>query len=476
MLRVLRVLRGFINKDKKQMIEFQQEPVIKVGILSNVESVRFELIGKFMTSTGDVLESGEYTANRTDGIVSARGIARLNATSMLLTPVDFDSCKFIIHEVVIGINFHWERKETQTFQGSLLILRENDSFTVINELPVESYLISVISSEMSASCPPELLRAHAIVSRSWLLAQLVNAKKVAASPGDAQLTTQLIQKQYADGVEEIIKWYDHQNHANFDVCADDHCQRYQGISKAFSPEAYSAIQETRATVLVFNNEICDARYSKSCGGMSEVYRAAWEDKEVEYLSAVYDWQGEKENFAMPLTDETNAEAWINSSPRAYCNTESKDLLARILPGFDQETLDFYRWRLAYSQEEIQELLLNRVGLEVGAIISLEAAERGESGRIIKLKITGTKRTVVIGKELEIRRALSSSHLYSSAFVVSAVQGADAEYPEAFEFNGAGWGHGVGLCQIGAAVMADSGVNHEEILAHYFTGANLRSIY
>jgi stage II sporulation protein D len=458
------------------MMEFQQEPEIKVGILNKVESFRFELIGEFTTSVGDVLESEEYTANLTDGIVSARGEARLNATSMLLTPVDFDSCKFIIHDVVIGINFHWERKETQTFQGSLLILRENDSFTVINELPVESYLVSVISSEMSASSPPELLRAHAIVSRSWLLAQLVNAKKLAATQSDVQLTTQLTQKQYADGVEEIIKWYDRENHANFDVCADDHCQRYQGISKAFSPEAFAAGQETHAKVLVFDNEICDARYSKSCGGMSEVYAAAWEDRTVPYLSAVYDWQGEKENFAMPLTDERNADAWIKASPKAFCNSESRELLARILPGFDQETLDFYRWRVTYSQDEMQELLRTRVGLEVGAIISLEAVERGESGRIIKLKITGTKRTVVIGKELEIRRALSSSHLYSSAFVVRAEQGADAEYPEAFELTGAGWGHGVGLCQIGAAVMADSGFTHQQILSHYFTGAELLDLY
>jgi stage II sporulation protein D len=454
------------------MIEFQQEPLIKVGILSNVESVRFELIGDFTSSVGDWLEPGEYIINLTNGTVSSAGVTRLNAKSMILTPVDFDSCKFKIYDVVIGINFHWERKETQTFQGSLRIVREDDSLTIINELPVESYLVSVISSEMSASCPPDLLRAHAIVSRSWLLAQLVSAKKIA----DLQVTMQLTQHQYADGVEEIIKWYDRENHANFDVCADDHCQRYQGISKAFSPEAFAAIQDTHAKVLIFDEEICDARYSKSCGGKSEVYRAAWEDKEVPYLSAVYDWQGEKENFAMPLTDETNAEIWINTSPKAYCNTDSKELLSRILPDFDQETLDFYRWRARYSQEELQELLKARAGLDVGKVVALEAVERGESGRIIKLKITGTGKTVILGKELEIRRALSSSHLYSSAFLVNAVHGENAECPEAFELIGAGWGHGVGLCQIGAAVMADSGFGHQQILAHYFTGAELRAIY
>lgn len=454
------------------MIEFQQEPLINVGILSNDQSVRFELIGDYTSSVGDWLESGEYTIDLEDGTVSSAGVTRLNAKSMKLTPVDFDTCKFKIYDVVIGINFHWERKETQTFQGSLRIVREDNSLTLINELPVESYLVSVISSEMSASCPPELLRAHAIVSRSWLLAQLVSAKKIAAQ----QVTMELTQHQYADGVEEITKWYDRENHANFDVCADDHCQRYQGISKAFSPEAFAAISDTRAKVLVYDEEICDARYSKSCGGISEVYAAAWEDKEVPYLSAVYDWQGEKETFLLPLTDETNAQTWINASPKAYCNTESKELLARILPDFDQETLDFYRWKVSYSQDEIQELLKARAGLEVGKVVALEAVERGESGRIIKLKITGTEKTIILGKELEIRRALSASHLYSSAFLVNIVQSEGAEVPEAFELTGAGWGHGVGLCQIGAAVMADSGFEHEQILTHYFTGAELRTIY
>jgi stage II sporulation protein D len=458
------------------MMDFPQEPDIKVGILHNVESFRFELIGEFTSSSGEVLESGEYTGNLTDGIVGASGVGRLNAASMRLTPVHFDTCRFVIHDVVIGINFHWERRETQTFQGSLIILRENDSFIVINELPVESYLISVISSEMSASCPPELLRAHAVVSRSWLLAQLVSARRLAASNQAAPVTMQLTQNHYADGIEEIIKWYDRENHPHFDVCADDHCQRYQGISKAFSPEAFAAIQETRGAVLVSAEEICDARYSKSCGGMSEVYRAAWEDKEVPYLSAVYDWQEGMEDFAMPLTDEANAVAWIAAKPLAYCNTDSQELLSRILPGFDQETLDFYRWRVRYSQEEIQELLLSRAGIDVGRVLSLEAVERGESARIIRLRIRGTNQTVILGKELEIRRALSASHLYSSAFLVKVERSEGAEYPETFELAGAGWGHGVGLCQIGAAVMADRGFRHQEILAHYFKGAELRSLY
>lgn len=440
--------------------------------MSNAPSVRFELVGKFIAANGEVLDAGEYTMSLTSGIVGAQGETNWGGDFVTLAPVDFDACRFTVHDVIIGVNFHWERKETQTFQGSLTLLRENDTLTVINELPLESYLVSVISSEMSAACPTELLRAHAVVSRSWLLAQLINAEQVAASPA-----TEPEPVNTSDQTpDEIIRWYDRENHANFDVCADDHCQRYQGISKAFSPEAFAAIQDTRGKVLVFDDEVCDARYSKSCGGITEVYRAAWEEKDVAYLTARYDWQGERADFVLPLTDEANAEAWITASPKAYCNTDSKALLARILPGFDQETMDFYRWRVRYSQAELCELLQSRTGIDFGAILALEAVERGESGRIIRLKITGAKRVVTIGKELEIRRALSKSHLYSSAFIMRTDAGEGTECPSAFELIGAGWGHGVGLCQIGAAVMADSGFTHEQILSHYFKGAELQTLY
>jgi stage II sporulation protein D len=459
------------NIERIEMIEIREAPSIKVGLMSGAESVRFELSGQFKTERGVIVEAGAYTASLTAEGMRVTGASDLTGTTIQLWPVELGSCQFKIHDVVIGINFHWERKEIQTFQGSLQLVKENNSFTVINELPLEAYLISVISSEMNANCPPELLRAHAIVSRSWLLAQLVNAWRIAEQE-TAQVNLQT--NHAADGVEEMIKWYDRENHTSFDVCADDHCQRYQGISKVFSDEAVRAAQDTRGKVLVFDEEICDARYSKSCGGMSEVYRAAWEDKEVPYLTAVYDWLEDKENFPMPLTDEANAETWITGEPRAYCNTKSKALLAKILPGFDQETLDFYRWRVRYSQAQLKELLRNRTGIDFGEVLMIEAIERGPSSRIIKLKITGTQRTVIIGKELEIRRALSPSHLYSSAFVVRVVK--TGKLPEAFELIGAGWGHGVGLCQIGAAVMADSGLGHQEILSHYFKNSELRSLY
>jgi SpoIID/LytB domain protein len=443
------------------VIGIEQEPVIKVGLMTRARAARITLSGQFITDNGEPLGEGDYEASPDEGGVRLEGATRHGSSSMLLRPAGFEQCSFTVHDVTIGIDFHWQRKEAQQFKGELRVAATPAGLTLINELPLESYLVSVISSEMSAACPPELLRAHAVVSRSWLLAQISKAAAV-RSQGDGEAVR--------DSPDQVIRWYDRESHTGFDVCADDHCQRYQGISKAHSREAFAAVRDTRGVVLVYDDEICDARYSKSCGGVTEVYRAAWEDKAVPYLKSIYDGPGELSGHRVPLTDEANAEAWITSSPRAYCNNISAELLARILPGFDQETRDFYRWQISYSQDELREMLQDKLGADVGRILALEPLERGESGRIIRLRIKGEARSIVIGKELEIRRALSRSHLYSSAFVVTA------DNAEQFRLKGAGWGHGVGLCQIGAAVMADQGHAHGEILAHYFRGASLRALY
>ena len=445
-------------------MELKSEPLIKVGLMTGAKTARFSLSGGFTMNDGGRVQDGDYTATLDDGAVRLEGPARSHAGMLALSPINFDNSRFIVHDITIGIDFHWQRKEAQHFQGALLIVPGPDGLNIINELPLEAYLVSVISSEMSANCPPEALRAHAVISRSWLLAQLNKPVEQAD-----QITIQ------SDRVE-IIKWYDRENHDGFDVCADDHCQRYQGISKAFSDAAFDAIRDTRGHVLVFGDEICDARYSKSCGGMTEVYSAAWEDKEVPYLAAIYDGETDLRGFDLPLTVEANAERWIASKPAAYCNTDSAELLARILPGFDQETIDFYRWEVVYSEAELRELLRSRAGLDLGRITGLEPVMRGESGRIVKLKITGERGAVTIGKELEIRRALSRSHLYSSAFVVEVEKDEATGLAAQFRLRGAGWGHGVGLCQIGAAVMADLGRDHAEILAHYFRGATLKGVY
>ncbi|HSE98905.1 MAG TPA: SpoIID/LytB domain-containing protein [Blastocatellia bacterium] len=442
------------------------EPSIKVGILTRVRDARFSLKGSFSTEARGLVPEGDYSCRLENGTIWVSGLERERDRAITFTPAEFDSCRVVIEDVTIGIDFHWQRKETQQFQGALTLFATDDGLTLINKLPLESYLVSVISSEMSASCPPDLQRAHAVVSRSWLLAQLHRRGEEKRPAGQS----------ISESPAEQIRWYDRENHTDFDVCADDHCQRYQGISKAFSRSAFEAVRDTRGKALVFGDEVCDARYSKSCGGMTEIYSAAWEDKEVPYLVSIYDGAGKTPGYDMPLSVESNAERWIASSPPAYCDTTNRELLARVLPGFDQETTDFYRWQVSYTKDELREILEARLGHDFGRIISLDPLERGQSGRIVRLRIVGEKKSLVIGKELEIRRALSRSHLYSSAFVVRADCERGEGAPLTFHLLGAGWGHGVGLCQIGAAVMAERGRSHEEILAHYFRAADLRRLY
>jgi stage II sporulation protein D len=441
-------------------------PTISIGLMT-APSVRLALEGAFVTADGQPVKAGIYTASTENGAVRLEGETAVISPAITLMPVDFDACRFIVHNVRIGVDFHWEREETEQFQGVLKLIARGERVTMINELPIESYLVSVISSEMSPSCPPEFLRAHAIVSRSWLLAQLRRAAGAAPSAPPAQQC----------GDEELIRWYGRESHQDFDVCADDHCQRYQGASKALSESAFEAVRDTRGQALMYADGVCDARYSKCCGGMTESYSAAWEDRDVPYLKPVFDGPGNiAPGYRLPLSIDANAEDWVTESPLAYCGMPTPELLADILPGLDQETRDFYRWRVDYSQDELSSILLSKLGVDFGRVRALVPIERGESGRIVKLRIAGEQRTLTIGKELEIRRALSRSHLYSSAFVVHVAGAEPSEYPAQFSLIGAGWGHGVGMCQIGAAVMADREYRHQEILAHYFSGTTVSALY
>ncbi|MEK6300980.1 MAG: SpoIID/LytB domain-containing protein [Acidobacteriota bacterium] len=454
-------------------MSLNQEPLLRVGLISGASAARtlkLTLAGRYRASNGEVLERGDYIASVDGASIRLEGGSAINAAQWTLEPIDFEASRATVHGITIGVGFHWERNEPQDFQGSLVLIPQSDRLLVVNELPLEAYLVSVISSEMSASAPGELLRAHAIVSRSWLLAQTTNRSQTSNALQDESAA------EVRSSQTEMIRWWDRENHADFDVCADDHCQRYQGISKAYSKSAFEAVRDTRGKVLMWGDEICDARYSKSCGGMTDEFRAAWEDRDVPYLRASYDGEGEMAGGPLPLTVESNAGEWIRSKPAAFCNTDSVELLARILPGFDQETRDFYRWEVEYSNDELSKIILDRAGLDLGRLVSLEAIERGKSSRIVRLKIAGEKETVVIGKELQIRRVLSRSHLYSSAFVVEQVSDSSSNYPKRFRLIGAGWGHGVGLCQIGAAVMAECGYSYERILSHYFRGTDERTLY
>jgi stage II sporulation protein D len=402
---------------------------VSVGLTEGQSVVEVDLTGTFTDASGKSYTSGRHRFT----------------SEVTLTPLDLASCAFALDDVTIGIGFHWERKERQAFRGAFRLIKGPAGLTVINDVPLEEYVTSVISSEMSASCPLELLKAHAVISRSWLWFPKVSPSHL-AKPLGQQLDS-----------HEILRWYGREAHPDFDVCADDHCQRYQGITKAFSPSAAEAVRETAGEFLRYNGAICDARFSKCCGGITERYATAWEDEDIPYLDSIYDGAAQSCSYS--------PETWIRSSPPAYCNTEDSELLSRVLPGFDQETRDFYRWQVAYTPEELGDLISARLGSDLGAISDVQALARGPSGRIYRLKIIGERDHLIVGKELEIRRALSHTHLYSSAFVV------DKE-SDRFVLKGAGWGHGVGLCQIGAAVMANDGKTYTEILRHYYRGTTV----
>jgi SpoIID/LytB domain protein len=445
-----------------------REPIVSVGLVSGAEQADFELKGEFVSQDGVRIRAGGYRARPVGGqveIVSAGGSPHFLSSEIHLTPAS-RNISFIVHDVVIGINFHWQRKRDQEFQGALCFkLDPEKQLIVINEIAIEDYLISVISSEMSATSHQELLKAHSIISRSWLLAQM---KSIKSGRGQVSAPAEPI-----GDSKQLIRWYDQESHSAFDVCADDHCQRYQGVTRATSVAVFEAVRATRGQVLSYRGELCDARFSKSCGGMTESFDAAWADVKIPYLAVSYDGESFPENFNLPLTDETNAGMWIRYSPPAYCNTEDRNLLRKVLPDFDQETVNFYRWRVVISQGELQELLHKKLGIDFGTVLELEPVKRGGSGRIIKLRIRGERETIIIGKELEIRRALSLSHLYSSAFIIETDR---SIAPSHFTLIGAGWGHGVGLCQIGAALMAERGYNCEQVLAHYYRGSHLQTNY
>ncbi len=442
------------------------QPEIEVGIIAHDE-LRILLNSDFSAENGVRYFAGEYRAIVADNLINIFLPAgdKLEVPDLVLSP-DGNNNFFELSDVTIGVGFHWEQKEIQRFGGKLKLITEDGKVRAINMIHLEEYLKSVISSEMSATCSPALLKAHAVISRSWLIAQVEKNKTLKAGEAHYQASW--------ESEDEIIHWYDREDHLNFDVCADDHCQRYHGLSKIHSGEALKAVEETIGEVLVFDGKICDARFSKCCGGVSENFENVWEPVRHPYLTKVVD-SDKGDTTCIDLRSEKEAELWIRNNPYAFCNTKDQSILKQILPGFDQSTSDFFRWKLEYSQSELSAIIRKRSGIDFGDIIKLEPVQRGHSGRLIRLKITGTKKTLIVGKELEIRKWLSESHLYSSAFVVDHLDINDG-IPGKFLFTGAGWGHGVGLCQIGAAVMGETGYSYLEILHHYFQRAELKKLY
>jgi stage II sporulation protein D len=433
----------------------KNQPKITIGIMDHQITVSGLLNGSFRgEESGPV--SGRFSARPEKGMIALTDEAHREICRSPVIRLEAQGKSFFsLFDVTIGERFHWERKEDQTFEGNLILLLRNDgTIAAINEILLEDYLTSVISSEMSGAAPIEFLKAHAIIARSWLLAALDRKKKTKEPLEDI-----------IENEGEVIRWYDREDHDLFDVCADDHCQRYQGITKMVSEQAEKAVRNTYGRVITYRGEICDARYSKACGGITEDFNTAWDDRRVPYLRSVSDAPVTHQ----PIRTEEEASAWILSEPEAYCNIKDERLLEKILPDFDRETKTFFRWRVEYPRQELEEILREKSGFDVGTLKKIVPLRRGPSGRISRLEIIGSKRRIAVGKELEIRRWLSRSHLYSSAFIVTVEA-------ERFIFHGAGWGHGVGLCQIGAAVMASREYSAEQILKHYFQGVEIKKIY
>lgn len=432
--------------------------MVNVGIMTQ-KSILFVLNGPYIeTKTGEELQ-GEQRAIWTNNKILFNGKLY---EDLFFEPTDEQNCSFDLKAVTIGVDFHWQRREDQRFRGALNLAVTDKGIIAINQIDAEEYLTSVISSEMSANASKQLLKAHAVISRSWLLAQIEKNQQLAKAEKPYTSSQQ--------NEEQLIRWYDREDHVLFDVCADDHCQRYQGITRETNPVVKEAIQETRGEVLLYKGTICDTRFSKCCGGVTEQFENCWEPVAHPYLAVLRD-APEKE--FPDLTDEATAQEWIRSAPPAFCHTTDKEILSQVLNNYDQETTDFYRWQVNYTQEELAELIHRKSGIDFGQILDLIPLERGGSGRIVRLKIIGSQRSLIIGKELEIRRTLSESHLYSSAFVVDKEMSAH-DVPTRFILTGAGWGHGVGLCQIGAAVMGAKGYPYDAILTHYFPGASIEA--
>lgn len=447
------------------MNTLNKQPVVKVGILSE-DKIEFGLYGDYSVyGFTDVFNGIIYAAIEGDKIICSFGKKTIEVSDEIQFDPSNDKVDyFLFNDIKVGVKFHWENKEKERFRGSLLLKKSEGKILVINLINIEDYIRSVVSSELSDKSTLQVLAAHAVVSRSWLLSHIYSK-------------TQKNKKTYneKESRTEHITWAKREEHKFYDVCATDHCQRYHGITKLSTGMALRAVNETRGLVLTYKDKICDTRYSKCCGGISESFENVWEPEKIDYLTSVIDYKFEPENYSLDFANEECSKKWIENSPPAFCKTKDKNILSNILVDYDQKTSDFYRWQVKYSQKTIANIIKENTKIDFGNIVDLVPGERGASSRLITLKIVGTKKTLIVGKELEIRRILSTTHLYSSAIVIEKQDIQDG-IPQKFIIKGAGWGHGVGLCQIGAAVMSAEGYKFDEILSHYFSKATLKKIY
>ncbi len=431
------------------------QPMLEVGIMSGRE-IEFEILSDGAGARKAMLREGkiEYDGALYDELYFGEN----TLSTMFAEPA------FVLYGVTIGKNFHWERAENQKFAGALKIIVEKDRLTAVNVIGVEDYLVSVISSEMKSTASLEFLKAHSVISRSWVMSRLarrcdsavINTPRIDNVPALVTYLDGFVSgRKDGNTSDEYIKWYDQEQHRNYDVCADDHCQRYQGLTRAAGDNVRKAVDQTWGEVLMEGMELCDARFSKCCGGVTERFSSCWDDTDFGYLPALPDTPGHQ------------------TGEKSFCDTVDREVLSQVLNGYDLETEDFYHWTVRYGREELSGLIERRSGMKIGLVEELVPIERGESGRIWKLKVKGSDGEFTVGKELEIRRILSDTHLKSSAFDIEYVN--DTCSGNGFTdivLHGRGWGHGVGLCQIGAAVMSSRGYGYRQILSHYYQGAEI----
>lgn len=435
------------------------EPTIRVGLLERQDRVELSCPTGYVDARGAPIAPGDYVMERHKDAIRCMGPSTIEGESLAFIASANETPLTLASRV--GAQFHWSEDEQLQFDGSLTVSPDGPGLRVINDVALETYLASVVASEMSATCPEPLIRAHAVIARSWQIAQRAAVRDTAPWQENAQ----------------GLRWYDQSAHADFDVCAEDHCQRYHGVGRIRTDTVRAAVTGTRGEVLVHNGEVCDTRYSKSCGGIVEDARVAWSDDEVPYLTVLFDGVHGDNQFTpgVDVSDERAFRAFLTNPPDAFCQCDDPNVLALILPDRDRRTTpDFFRWRERIDTEELSARVRTALDRDLGRVLALEPLGRGRSGRLWMLRIVGELGEAVVGKELEIRRVLSRSHLKSSAFAVDTE--GPAERPDAFVLNGAGWGHGAGLCQIGAAVMAVRGYDYRRILAHYYPHTELRTIY
>ncbi len=429
------------------MIEKGKEPTIRVGLIQDRENTKFSIDksvslvpekGMKIKLTPQGKETWRIFANEglvCENLTTHEKHAYPEAGFIRIEPEDLKNTLTVLHDVTIGIQFHWEREEDDDYPYILEFCKSSaKKIMAINELPVERYLESVISSEMSGDCPSALLHAHTVIARSWLLAQMQNPP-----------------------------------HVNYLVCHDDHCQRYQGMRR-WTKSAGNAVKDTHGEVLTYQGEICDTRYSKSCGGITENFENCWPPQKVSYCQTIVDAPENKISPVPDLTKEENVRTWVTFRPASFCNATPQEL-ERLLVEYDREIKDLFRWEVIYSQDEITKLIESKTQRKLGQLKEIKTGKRGRSGRLLSIDFIGTTGNIHVDDQLEIRRVLSPSHLYSACFVVDTEGGKDS-VPDKFILRGGGWGHGVGLCQIGAAVMSTHGYDYKQILQHYYRGTEL----